>query len=126
MPPRALFELRHSLNPATLTVPADGIHPEYTVHATGHPLNWAVATTDGMAIELNEYIYNWRLTIAHQHTPLALEGGWCYFGLAWESFCTAVRAAATFTPATQSAPAGYGKEVLSWTPPATSTERSTP
>lgn len=115
--PRAIFEMRHSLNPQTLTVPATAHHPEHTIHATGLPLNWHVANVDGMVVELNQYLFNWRVTLAHQHTPLLLEGGWCFFDLTWDSFCTAVRGAATFTPATQHAPTGYGKEVVPWTPP---------
>ncbi|MFE7461613.1 hypothetical protein ACWFMI_23830 [Nocardiopsis terrae] len=116
-PPRAVFELRHSLNPPTLTVPADADHPEFTIRATGHPLTWHVATVDGIVIELHQYLFNWRVTLAYQNTPMLLEGGWCYFGLTWESFCSAVRGASEFDPHTQDAPANFSKDVLGWTAP---------
>ena len=117
LPPRAAFELRNSLNPPTLVVPANDTQPEHTVHATGHPLNWQVAHIEGMVIELNEFLFNWRVTLAYQHTPMLLEGGWCYFGLTWNSFCTAVRGAASFIPSTHDGPADHGKAVLPWTGP---------
>jgi hypothetical protein len=97
-----------------LVVPAHDPHPEIVLAATGTPLVWRVRDERGLRLELTEMLYNWRLTIAHLHTPMSIVGAWCFFGKSWDDFARAARAAHDFDPTTQAAPGGYDKEVLPW------------
>jgi hypothetical protein len=82
------------------------------------PRVWHVCTVDPWELTVQEMLFNWRLVLSPAHVPRASpEGSWCYFGADWQSLCTTVAAATQFDPATHTAPVGFDREVLPWTPP---------
>lgn len=82
-----------------------------TCTKTETPGWWYVRTVDGVQMHFQEMFTNWRLCTNFVETPIFLNGGWCYFGLGWDSFTRALEAAYAFSPFDDPRPPNYDKEV---------------
>lgn len=108
----AMFLMRHRDEVTQLTIPGG-----LTCTSTRDAGYWHVTDRGNVGVYLAQMLFNWRVVAIHRDEPQFVHGGWCYFGLGFDTFTRALQAAHAWDPDTDDAPAEHDKEALPYIPP---------